>query len=91
MNKMLSYKKALEVLHHHYGCEESIYIKTRRFVSVRGNAREDDREYSKTVEQLSRILDFSNHTEGVVHKALQTARSSLALIIVMNGLSDEEI
>ena len=39
---------------------------------------------------LSRNLDFFKHTESVIHKALQAARSNLALVIAVNDLRDEE-
>ena len=53
------YQEALQILHHHYGHKESINVKAKNDLSVQQNAGEDDRNYLKRVEQLSRKLEFS--------------------------------
>lgn len=87
-NNTLTYEQALDILNKFYGREESIHVKTRNFVSVNQTVGEDNREYLKRVEQLSRNLQFFNNNEEAIHNALQTARENLALVIAVNGMRD---
>jgi hypothetical protein len=84
----LNYEQTLEMLSQHYGREESLNIRTRNFVTVSQYSGEDNRDYIKRVEQLSRNLDFFNSDNRDIHEALQKARENLALMLAVNGLSN---
>ena len=90
-NNSLTYEEALTILQNHYGREESIHVKTRNFVCVTQNASEDDRDYLKRVEQLSRNLNYFKHSTRETHTALQAARQSMSLVIAVNGLRDTDL
>ena len=90
-NNSLTYEEALTILQNHYGREESIHVKTRNFVCVTQNASEDDRDYLKRVEQLSRNLNYFKHATRETHAALQAARQSMSLVIAVNGLRDTDL
>lgn len=87
----MTYNQAMEILRAFYGREESIHVQTRNFVCASQTLGEDNREYLKRVEQLSRNLRFFNSETDEIHTALQTARESLALVIAVNGLKDHRV
>lgn len=87
----LTYDQALDILQTHYGREESINVKTRNFVCASQQATEDDRDYLKRVEHLSRNLDYFKNVNAATHTALQTARESMTLVIAVNGLKDTNL
>lgn len=86
--RRFTYDQAMTALKRHYSREESLYVKTQRFVSVKQCAGEDQRDYLKRVERMSRELDFFNHATDAIHKELQQARSQLSLVLAVNGLQD---
>ena len=84
----LTYKEVSDILKAHYGREESVNVKTRNFVTARQLSGEDNRDYLRRVEQLSRNLRFFKSENAAASAALQEARQSLAVVIAVNGLRD---
>lgn len=90
-NADLTYEKALKVLKKNYERKESSYVRTQKFVTIVQTAGEDYGSYLCRVERLSRDLEFFNNENEESHKALQEARSSLALVIAVNGLREKAL
>ena len=86
-----NYKVLVDALVAHYQREESLYIRLRKFVTVRQCAGEDSRDYLKRVERLSRDLDFFKSDNADTMAALQTARKSLAMMLAVTGLRDQQL
>lgn len=84
----ITYDLALNALRRHYSREESVYVRTQKFVMVQQALGEDQRDYIKRVEKLSRNLDYFNNVNAAQHQALQVARESLTLSLTVNGLRD---
>ena len=84
-------KILIDALVAHYQREESLYIRLRKFVTVRQCAGEDSRDYLKRVERLSRDLDFFKSDNADTMAALQTARKSLAMMLAVTGLRDQQL
>lgn len=87
----ITYDKALEVLVNHYQREDSLYVRTQKFISVNQCADENYRDYMQRVERLSRTLDFFTSITKTSHDALQGARESLALALCVTGLRDQHL
>lgn len=86
-----NYNVLVDALVAHYQREESLYIRLRKFVTVRQCAGEDSRDYLKRVERLSRDLDFFKSDNADTMTALQTARQSLAMMLAVTGLRDQQL
>ena len=84
----LTYKEVSDILKAHYGREESVNVKTRNFVTARQLSGEDNRDYLRRVEQLSRNLRFFKSENAAASAAPQEASQSLAVVIAVNGLRD---
>ena len=87
----LTYAQVFEVLKKNYERKESLYVRTQKFVTIVQCAGEDYGSYLCRVERLSRDLDFFNHAVAATNKSLQDARSTLALVIAVNGLRDKTL
>ena len=74
-----TFEEGWELLSSHYDREESIFVKTQKFVSVSQAAGEDARDYLLRVERLSRDVEFG--------RADQTRRR-FSLVLAINGLRD---
>lgn len=85
----ISYAVALRVLKKHYEKQESLYVRTQRFVTVRQTVDEYYSSYLRRVEKLSWDLDFFNSHHAVSQQALQDARGQLALVLAVNDLRDQ--
>ena len=75
----------------HYKSEESVFIKTNKFVSVKELAGEDTLEFLKRVQLLSRDLEIFKSEDKKHNEVLQSARSKLAVTLVVRGLSDKNL
>lgn len=87
----ITYQGAMDVLKAHFAREDSVFVRTQKYVMVSQNVGEDQRDYLKRVERLSRDLEFFNDTDGGKHEALQNARASLTLTLAVNGLRDRPL
>jgi len=87
----LQYDEAIDVLKRHYGRGDSLYVQTQKFVTVRQAAGEDYGNYLHRVESLSRSLNVFNHNDENINRAVQEVRSTLALVLAVNGLRDQSL
>lgn len=72
-----TFEQALELLKSYYNVEESIYVKTKRFVTIIQGTDENEKEYLLRVEKLSRTLNFGNN---------DNVRQEFAVAIAVLGL-----
>ena len=77
-----SYEKAFALLNDHYGREEIIFDKTEKFFLVCQLAREYNRNYPASVEQLSHDADFDD---------VDALRRRYCLVLAINGLRDTKL
>lgn len=87
----ITYESAMDTLKSHFAREDSIFVRTQKYVLVSQTVGEDQRDYLKRVERLSRDLEFFNDSDIGKHEALQTARASLTLALAVNGLRDKSL
>ena len=76
-----TYEQALERLTRIYGVEETVYVKTMKFVTASQVADENESEYLMRVEGLSRKVNFGNDAQ----------RQEFALAIAVNGLRETSL
>ena len=81
----------IERLERHYSWCESLYVRTQKFVTVRQRSGEDYSSYLLRIEKLSHSLEFSNSENEAANNALQAARTSLAVVLAVNGLRDKAL
>ena len=77
------YDGCVLMLQGHFEGDDSIFVKTQRFVTVRQAAGERSRDYLLRVEQLSRQLAFPGGTNDV--------RLNLCMEVAVNGLRSEAL
>ena len=77
-----AYDRAMNLLMTHYQREESVYVKTIRFVTVAQASGEDEAEYLLRVEKLSRKMNFGTNDD---------LRQSFAVALAVNGLRDSAV
>lgn len=70
---------AFASLRGHYESEESIFVKTPKFVSLNQAARENDRDCLPRAERLSRDIGFGDDNK---------VRTRSTLVLAINGLRD---
>jgi hypothetical protein len=83
-----TYDRSLKVLVAHYEGEESIFIRTQKFVTARQVVDERSREYLMRVEKLSRGVGFLTSNDDAVRAAQEEIRSRFAMTLAVNGLRD---
>jgi hypothetical protein len=83
-----TYARSLEVLVNHHEGEESLFVRTQKFVTVRQVLDERSREYLMRVEKLSREVGFIASDVTEVRAAQEEIRSRFAMTLAINGLRD---
>jgi hypothetical protein len=78
-----TYEQAMVLLKNLYDRQESVYVKTMRFVNVSQVLGEDEREYLLRVEKLSRNMDFGPTNDDL--------RKRFALALAVNGLREPSL
>ena len=76
-----TYERALDLLTGVYGVEETVYVKTMKFVTVSQAVGENETDYLLRVENLSRKLNFGDDAR----------RQEFALAIAVNGLRESSL
>lgn len=76
------YDKALLLLRNHYEIEESMLVKTLKFVTVAQASGEDGRNYLLRVARLSRDVGFGTN---------EKLRQQFAVALAVEGLSDASL
>ena len=82
-NEDNAYDDALALLRTHYEREESIYVKTMKFVTVSQAIGEDEKEYLLRVAKLSRSMGFG--------AGFEQWRVRFAVALAVNGLRESEV
>ena len=59
----ITYDLAMQALIRHYSREESVQVRTQKIVTVQQALGEDQRDYIKRVERLSRNLDYFKNAD----------------------------
>ena len=77
------YEELMKYLQNHFEREESIYLQIHNFTHASQLAGEDNREFLRRVESLSRNLDFLKESEVIRETFLKSA--------VINGLRDNHL
>ena len=77
------YEDLMTHLQNHFEREESIYLQIHNFTHASQLAGEDNREFLKRVESLSRNLDFLKESDAI--------RETLLKAAVINGLRDTHL
>ena len=77
-----TYEQALQRLTEIYGVEETVYVKTMKFVTATQAAGENETDYLLRVANLSRKLNFGNN---------DAQRQEFALAIAVNGLREPSL
>lgn len=83
-----TYEAALELLKGHFERDESDFVKTQKFVTVRQGISENNRDYLLRVDQLSRNLDLATSENAQINAAQEVIRRKFALVLAVNGLVD---
>ena len=78
-----TYEGAMELLKTVYESEETVYVKTMKFVTASQAIGENENDYLLRIEDLSRKMTF-----GTEHDAL---RQEFALAIAVNGLRESSL
>ena len=78
-----NFDRCVEMLRGHFEGDDSVFVKTQCFVTVRQAAGERSRDYLLRVEQLSRRLAFPVGADAV--------RLNLCMALAVNGLRSEEL
>jgi len=86
-----TYERALALLQRHFQREETVYVKTQKFVSVRQLAGEDNRDFLLRVERLGRQVCEPNTDNADAVAAVNNIRENLCLTLAVNGLRDASI
>ena len=79
MDDNLSYDDVMTHLRNIFGTEETVYVKTHRFVTASQTAGETETDFLLRVEKLSRCLDFGKS---------DNVRQQFACVIAVNGLRE---
>ena len=77
-----SYEQAMAHLKNVYGFEETVYVKTFKFVTANQAVGENEIDYLLRVEKLGRSLNFENN---------DNVRQEFALAIAVNGLRESSL
>jgi hypothetical protein len=78
-----TYEQAMDHLRTVYGTEETIYVRTMKFVTVGQASGENENEYLLRVEKLSRNMNFGGNNDDL--------RQQMALALAVNGLRDSAV
>lgn len=87
----ITYELALQALKNHYAREESVFVRTQKFVTMRQLLGEDHRDYIQRIERLGRTLACFNNADEGTHAVLQVAREAMTLSLTINGLRDQAL
>lgn len=87
----MSYDDAVRTLKEHFQREESIFVKTQKFVTVHQGASEDFRDYLVRVERLSRDGQFARTNNAEANEVLERERLRFCLVLAINGLRDPKL
>lgn len=77
-----TYARAVELLRTHYERDDSVYVRVKKFITVRQNTGENERDYLLRVEHLSRDGGFGNDNE---------VRQNYAVVLAVLGLKDANL
>ncbi len=83
--------RALELLDEHFNRQESVFVKTQKFVTVKQLASEDERDYLHRVERLSRYCEFGVSAEPQVAAQIETTRQRFCVVLAILGLTDDKV
>ena len=78
-----AFDQALGLLQTYYEREESVYVRTMKFVTVSQACDEDEREYLLRVERLSRTMGFGAQNDEL--------RQQFAVALAVNGLKGSDV
>lgn len=82
MGENATFDASVTSLRTHYGREESIYVRTMKFVTANQTCGESDRDYLLRIERLSRTVEMGTD---------DTVRQRFALVLAVNGLRDATV
>lgn len=86
-----TYDAALKLLREHFEQEESVYVRTQKFVTVHQLVGESERDYLVRVEKLGRDIDWVKSDQDDVQKGLDDMRVRFGLVLAVNGLRDTTV
>lgn len=87
-----TYDQALGLLRDHYQRDDNVYVRVKKFVTVKQAAGENERDYLLRIERLSRDSGFS--VAGVnadIKRNLDTVRQNYSVVLAVLGLRDANL
>ena len=85
-NTEATYQQAWDLLDNHYEREDSIYMRTQKFVTVSQLSGEEERDYLLRVERLSRAVELVTSNDQTIKAQQEQTRSRFAVVLAVNGL-----
>ena len=86
-----SYDDAMRLLRRHYCREDTLFVKTQKFVTVRQMLGEDNRDFLLRVERLSREICGTASANQAVVDEVAVIRERLCLALAVTGLRNSGV